>query len=280
MSNLLRAGFVRYLKHPLTALVAVASLVIGGIGGRNAVYTIDDVYLIALFIAFAAFISLFVGREHGEGGFRNKAVTGYTKGQIFFSEWLLHTAFCLAMLLLFLIGFAPLAHEVLSPVPAGMLALITLCLVMMTVAVVTLLCTLTLLVSQRAVSAILSVLLVIGLLFASYSIDSALQRPRYYYAEHYDENDELILVEKTESPLYIDGVARTLLTHLNYALPLGQAQPLVSSIGVWNYDGDAYVFSYEREHLDKIKLFPLYSLAMTVLSGGIGYVIFRRRDLK
>lgn len=280
MSNLLRAGFARYFKHSLTALVAVASLVIGLLSGRNAVYTIDDVYLIALFIAFAAFISLFVGREHGEGGFRNKAVTGYTKGQIFFSEWLLHTAFCLAMLLLFLIGFVLLAHEVLSPVPAGMLTLITLCLVMMTVAVVTLLCTLALLVSQRAVSAILSVLLVIGLLFASYSIDSALQRPRYYYAEHYDENDELILVEKTESPLYIDGVVRTLLTHLNYALPLGQTQPLVSSIGVWNYDGDAYVFSYERAHLGQIKLFPLYSLAVIVLSGGVGYVIFRRRDLK
>jgi hypothetical protein len=75
-------------------------------------------------------------------------------------------------------------------------------------------------------------------------------------------------------------VARTLLTHLNYALPLGQAQPLVSSIGVWNYDGNAYVFNYEREHLNKIKLFPLYSLAMIVLSGGVGYVIFRRRDLK
>lgn len=280
MSNLLRAGLSRYLKNPLTALVAVASLVIGLLGGRNAVYTIDDVYLIALFIAFATFISLFVGREHGEGGFRNKAIKGFTKGQIFCSEWLLHTAFCLVMLLLFLIGFAPLAHEVLSPVPARELFLIALCFVCMTVAVVTLLCVLSMLLSSRAVSAILSVLLVVGLLFASYTIDSALQRPRYYYAEHYDENDELILVEKMESPLYIDGVARTLLTHLNYALPLGQAQPLVSSIGVWNYDGDAYVFNYEREHLDKIKLFPLYSLAMIVLSGGVGYVIFRRRDLR
>ena len=280
MSNLLRAGLARYLKNPLTALVAVASLVIGLLSGRNAVYTIDDVYLIALFIAFAAFISLFVGREHGEGGFRNKAVTGYTKGQIFFSEWLLHTVFCLAMLLLFLAGFAPLAHEVLSPVPAGMLALIALCFVCMTVAVVTLLCTLSLLVSQRAVSAILSVLLVIGLLFASYKIDEMLSTPQYYYTHHYDEVGELISVEQKESPIYVDGVTRTLLTHLNYALPLGQAQPLVSSIGVWNYDGDAYVFNYEREHLDKIKLFPLYSLAMIFLSGGIGYVIFRRRDLK
>ncbi len=280
MSNLLRAGFVRYLKNPLAAIAAAFSLVAGLLGGRNAVYTIDDVYLIALFIAFAAFISLLVGREHGDGGFRNKAISGYTKGQIFFSEWLLHTAFCLAMLLLFFVGFAPMAHAVLSPVPAGMLVLIAVCFVMMTVAVVTLLCTLTLLVSHRAVSAILSVLLVIGLLFASYSIDSALSRPRYYYAEHYDENDELILVEKTESPLYIDGAARTLLTRLNYALPLGQTQPMVESIGVWSYDGDASVLNYERAHLDQIKLFPFYSLVLTVLVGGIGYVIFCRRDLK
>lgn len=279
MSNLLRAGLARYLKNPLTVLVAVASLVIGLLCGRNAVYTVDDVYLIALFIAFAAFISLLIGREHGEGGFRNKAIKGFAKGQIFFSEWLLHTAFCLAMLLLFLIGFALLAHEVLAPVPVGMLALITLCLMMMTIAVVTLLCALTLLVSQRAVSAILSVLLVIGLLFASYSIGSALQRPRYYYAEHYDENDELILVEKTESPLYIDGAARTLLTHLSYVLPLGQTQPLVSSIGVWNYDV-SWIDEHSSSHLKVVRFFPLYSLGLTVMIGGIGYAIFRRRDLK
>ena len=279
MSNLLRAGFTRYLKHPLTALVAVASLIIGLLGGRNAVYTIDDVYLIALFIAFAAFISLFVGREHGEGGFRNKAVTGYTKGQIFLSEWLLHTVFCLCLLLLFLIGFAPLAHEVLAPVPARVLALITLCFVMMTVAVVTLLCTLSLLVSQRAVSAILSVLLVVGLLFVSYKIEETLSTPQYYYTHHYDEVGELISVEQKESPIYVDGVARKLLTHLNYAIPLGQSEPLIQCIGVWNYDV-SWIDEHSYSHLKIVKFFPLYSLGLTITIGGVGYVIFRRRDLK
>jgi len=278
VSNLLRAGLARYLKNPLTALVAVASLIIGLISGRNAVCTIDDVYLIALFIAFAAFISLFVGREHGEGGFRNKAVTGYTKGQIFCSEWLLHTAFCLAMLLLFLIGFAPLAHEVLSPVPAGMLALITLCLMMMTVTVVTLLCTLTLLVSQRAVSAILSVLLVVWLFFASYAIDAALTRPQYYLIQHYNEAGEFVSLQKIEDPRYVDGAARTLLTHLSYTLPLGQSEPLLESIAIWNYS------NAEADHdfswLKIIKFLPLYSLGLTTIIGSIGYVIFRRRDLK
>ena len=279
MSNLLRAGFTRYLKNPLTALVAVASLIIGLLGGRNAVYTIDDVYLIALFIAFAAFISLFVGREHGDGGFRNKAVTGYTKGQIFLSEWLLHTVFCLCLLLLFLIGFAPLAREVLSPVPARVLALITLCFVMMAVAVVTLLCTLSLLVSQRAVSAILSVLLVVGLLFASYKIEETLSTPQYYYTHHYDEVGELISVEQKESPIYVDGVARKLLTHLNYAIPLGQSEPLIQCIGVWNYDV-SWIDEHSYSHLKIVKFFPLYSLGLTITIGGIGYVIFRRRDLK
>lgn len=277
MNNLLRAGFARYLKNPLTAIAAVASLVIGLLGGRNAVYTIDDVYLIALFIAFAAFISLFIGREHGEGGFRNKAVTGYTKGQIFCSEWLLHTVFCLAMLLLFLVGFTPLAHEVLSPVPGDMLALIALCFVCMTVAVVTLLCTLALLVSQRAVSAILSVLLVIGLLFASYKIDEALSTPQYYYTSHYDEQNELVWEEQKESPLYVDGAARTFLTHLNYTIPLGQSEPLIQCIGVWNYEDAS---NQSLSHLRVVKFFPLYSLGLSVLIGGIGYAIFRRRDLR
>ncbi len=277
MSDLLRAGFARYLKNPLTALVAFASLVIGLLSGLNAVYTIDDIYLIALFIAFAAFISLFVGREHGEGGFRNKAITGYTKGQIFFSEWLLHTAFCLVMLLLFFVGFAPMAHEVLSPVPGSMLALITLCLVMMTVAIVTLLCVLSMLINARAVSAILSVLLVIGLMLVSYKIEEALSAPQYYYTHHYDEAGELISVEQRESPIYVDGVARKLLTHLNYAIPLGQSEPLLQCIGVWNYSDAS---NQSLSHLKVVKFFPLYSLGVMVLAGGVGYVIFRRRDLR
>jgi len=279
VSNLLRAGFVRYLKNPLAVITAVASLVIGLLGGRNAVYTIDDVYLIALFIAFAAFISLLVGREHGEGGFRNKAIAGYTKGQIFFSEWLLHTVFCLCLLLLFLVGFAPLAHEVLSPVPARVLALIALCFVCMTVAVVTLLCVLSMLVSSRAVSAILSVLLVIGLLFASYKIEEALSTPQYYYISHYDEQNELVWEEQKESPLYVDGAARTFLTHLNYTIPLGQSEPLIQCIGVWNYDV-SWIDEHSCSHLKIVKFFPLYSLGLTVTIGGIGYAIFRRRDLR
>ena len=279
MRKLLRAGLSRYLKSPLAAIAAVAAVDIGLLCGGSAVYTIDDIYVIALFIAFAALISLFLGREHGEGGFRNKAISGFTKGQIFFSEWILHTLICLGLLLLFLLGFVPMAREVLAPVPGGTLALIAVCFACMAVAVVTLLCVLSMLVSFRAVSAILSVLLVIGLMFTSYKIEEILSTPQYYYVEHYDEQDELIWEEKKESPLYVDGAARTFLTHLNYTLPLGQSEPLIACIGVWNYDA-SWIDAQSYSHLETVKFLPLYSLGLTVLVGGIGYAVFRRRDLK
>lgn len=276
MSNLLRAGFARYLKNPLAAIAAVVSLVIGILGGAAAVFTIDDVYLLALFIMFAVFISLLVGREHGDGGFRNKTVKGYTKGQIFFSEWLLHTLICLAMLGVFFVGFCLTGHEIFAPIPVGMLALIFLCFVCMLGAIVTLLCTLTFLVSQRAVSAILSVLLVIGLMFASYSIDDALSGPQYYQIGHRDEANETVFWEQVENPHYVKGVWRTLLTHLNYAIPLGQSEPLIQFIGIWNYEETQVDFS----QLNVVKLLPVYSLCITMAVGGGGYALFRRRDLK
>lgn len=278
MHKLLRAGFARYLKNPLTAISAVAALVIGLWGGKNAVYSIDDVFLIALFIIFAAFISLLIGREHGDGGFRNKTIAGFTKGQAFFSEWLLHALLCLGLLFLFFLGFLTMAHGVFSSVPAGMIFLIILCFVCMTVAIVTLLCVLSMLISSRAVSAILSVLLVIGLMFASYGIDDALSRPKYYKVEQYDEQGVFVSIEQIEDPRYVDGAARMFLTHLNYALPLGQSRPLIECIGIWNYS-NAEV-DHDFSWLKIVKFLPLYSLGLTLVVGGIGYVIFRRRDLK
>jgi len=128
------------------------------------------------------------------------------------------------------------------------------------------------------VSAILSVLLVVGLLFASYAIDAALTRPQYYLIQHYNEAGEFVSLQKIEDPRYVDGAARTLLTHLSYTLPLGQSEPLLESIAIWNYS------NAEADHdfswLKIIKFLPLYSLGLTTIIGSIGYVIFRRRDLK
>ena len=276
MSKLLRAGFCRYLKNPLAAIAAAASLAIGLWGGVTAVFTIDDVFLIALFITFAAFVSLLIGREHGDGGFRNKVIKGYTKGQIFFSEWLLHTLICLAMLVIFLVAFCLAGHEVLAPVPSGMLALILFCFVCMSVAIVTLLCVLTLLINNRAIAAILSVLLVVGLLFASYCIDAALTSPQYYQIGHCDETNEIVFWEQVENPRYVKGVWRVLLTHLNYTIPLGQSEPLLELIGIWNYEET----QVDLSQLNVAKLLPVYSFCVIMVVGGIGYALFRRRDLK
>jgi len=278
LSNLLRAGLFRYIKNPLTAIVAVAALLMGILGGSTAVYTIDDMFLIAFFMMLAAFVSLLIGREHGDGGFRNKAVVGHTKGQIFFSEWLLHNLFCFAMLLLFGVGFAVSAHKLFVNIPAGMLCLIILCFLCMTVAVVTLLCVLTFLVSHRAVSAILSVLLIVGLMGASYAIDEALTRPQYYLVEHYNEAGEFVSLQQIEDPRYVDGAVRTLLTHLSYTLPLGQSEPLLEGIAIWNYS-NAEV-DHDFSWLKIVKFLPLYSMGLTAVFGAIGYTVFRRRDLK
>ena len=170
-----------------------------------------------------------------------------------------------------------MAHEVLLSVPPGMLVLIAICFICMTVALVTLICVISMLISSRAVSGIISVMLVIGLMGASYGIDSALSRPKYYNFGHYDDNGILVMEQK-EEPRYVDGVARSFLTHLNYTLPLGQSEPLIEAIAIWNYD-DSWV-DHDYSWLKIVKFLPFYSLSMTTFIGGIGYVIFRRRDLK
>ena len=96
MKNLLRAGVRRYTYNIVFWLSIVFTIVVSVLSAKNTrEFYFDDFYCILIFFAFAVLISWIVGRENDEGIFRNKVVSGHTKGQIYISELILGVGACL-----------------------------------------------------------------------------------------------------------------------------------------------------------------------------------------
>ena len=83
MMKLFRSGFRRYTKNIVFWICLCVSVIVGlliGINIKDSGY-IDDTYIIAEFFIFPILVSLLLGREYSDGAFRNKIVTGHSKGK-------------------------------------------------------------------------------------------------------------------------------------------------------------------------------------------------------
>lgn len=81
MIKLLRSEARRYFKNVLFWLGIAALLICGLYFGT--LENLDVTYHLVVPIVMAVLISLIVGREYSDGGFRNKIISGHSKGKIF-----------------------------------------------------------------------------------------------------------------------------------------------------------------------------------------------------
>ena len=128
MRNLIRASFVRYLKNPLTWIIAGITLIAGFLYGIQSVIEGDDGFpdLILDDVAFlfpaalgAIVVVLTVGREFADHTVRNKIITGSTKPQIYLSEAITAAAVMSFYALLVTVPLFALAHKGFALLPEG-----------------------------------------------------------------------------------------------------------------------------------------------------------------
>ena len=281
MSKLLRAGYRRCFRNILFWIALAASALLGFASGARLKESamLDDMYVIFGFLIFAAFTSLMIGREFSDGGFRNKITSGYTKGKVFFSEYIVVLTICLIYTLV-AAGIVSLMNpsaygnilpELLIKSIIGYLLLI--------VSMITIIFVVSVLISRKAVAAVLALLLVIGLYLAAYEIDFALSRPEFQKEMVQREDGMWELTGGTEkNPNYIDSPMRENLTFIVNVIPIGQAiqynewvAPLFDPINV-------RILMGEEEKL--LNTMPFYSLGTTIVLLAGAYVIFRKKDFK
>ena len=281
MMKLLRAGYRRYFSNILFWIALVASAILGVASGARLKESamLDDMYVTLGFLIFAAFTSLMIGREFTDGGFRNKITSGYTKGKVFFSEYIHALSACLIFTLVTAgtitlmnpSAYGNILPELLIKSIIGYLLLI--------VSMVTMIFVVSILISRKAISAVLALLLVIGLYSAAYEIDLALNRPEFQREMVQREDGMWELTEGTEKNLnYIDSPMRENLTFIVNVIPIGQAiqynewvAPLFNPLNIRILIG-------EEEKL--LNTMPFYSLGTTIVLLAGAYVVFRKKDFK
>lgn len=281
MIALLSTNFFR-IRRDLLFWLALCVCLVGGIAfgmGFRGAPAFDDFYAFPFFVALCAFLSLFLGREYGDGTLRNKVTAGYRRGQIYLAYLLASLAVGLLFLAAFLLPFvvmnaaalAPLGAKVLGPALVGMVLLCAALVALFTASCV----------SLWVVGALVNLGLWFFLMFGAYQIEFALGQPAYVTELYTDAQGRVQEGETTPNPHYLGGTLRVVAEGVDACLPNGQMNRIVSylttclSLRETGLDPEGAELYQEVRFRD-----PLCALAVTAGVTAVGLAVFRKKDLK
>lgn len=310
MAKLLRAVIRRYL-HSITFWIAM--LLMGTIafisGNQTKKFAFNDFYAVLSFVINAIAILLLSGREHGDGGFRNKVICGHTKGTIFLSEMILGIGTSLVFGIVFFAIFLGINHYVFTVFPVDLICKMVIDCLLAHMCFAAMIVTICCWISRRAFMSVVGILLVFGMFLGITGIQDSLLNQKYHEnytyveGEWVDENGnvypgkyEAYLVE---NPEYIGGAQRAIYEVLYKGAPYGHILDYISLTYSWfGYDVDRDVqnnpgapnswdevaaqivdeLSEEDRKLVDNNL--IYSVAVLLGVFLIGYIGFRKKELK
>lgn len=218
-------------------------------------------------IALSVFISLWLGTEYHDGTMRNKLTVGHTRGEIYAANWLTCTISSLMMHIGYILMVAVFGTLLLKPftTPVRVLLISTLVSFLTVVAMSSIFVMIAMLVSGKSTSAVLSMMIALVMVFGSITVYSMLSAPEYHDNNfQMSVNSEIVQGEPIPNPKYLRGTEREIYQFIQDFQPAGQMMQFNA--------GDNFP--------DHIERFPVYSLLLTAITTGIGYVLFRRKDIK
>ena len=280
MIKLLRAGFRRVFKSIIFWLGLCASFVMGVIAALNtrSCKGLDDAYIMPFFVIVAIVVSLLIGTEHGDGALRNKIATGHSKGNIYFANLTVFLAFSLLASLVYLGVFSLLMIGHTGTFPTYALIVSAVGFVLVALSYTVIMVSVSMMISQRAVNAVICILLVLATVFASYAIDDMLGHSEFIEIVTSVNNGNFETI-KEENPRYIGGVKREILQSIEWFIPYGSMTEYMKIINpcFWEYN---IVLNLTPEKESHLKILPLYSVLSGFSAGVIGWYFFRKKELK
>lgn len=283
MSKLLRAGFARLKKDKVFWIGIIFMVVVGlFIPVRNYIDMLESGYestFDSYFFGFslftgviaAVFVSLFVGKEYSDGTMRNKIVVGHTRSAIYLSNLVVNIVAALITHLAFLLAVSVVGIPLFGPLTIGtrsVLLLLAVSLLMM-VAFTAIFTLLGMLIQNRTIVAIVSILGVVILFLVSITINQKLNEPEFYeyfsygaYGEPGEVTTDTDGMEMMPNPNYLQPQQRAVYEFIYDLLPTGQSMQVYnrSAVRPWQMQ--------------------LCSLSIIVITTACGIYFFREKDLK
>ena len=279
MMKLLRAGFRRAFKSIIFWLGLCASLLMGVISAINTrtYQYLDDMYVMPFFVIIAIVIALIIGTEHSDGSFRNKITAGHSKGSIYFANLIVFLAFALVAALLYLGIFALLMIGHISTFPTYALIVSAVGFVLVTLSYTVILVSASMMISQRAINAVVCILLVLATVFSIYVIDDMIGHSEFIEITTIINGKEHTI--KEPNPKYIGGTLRTILQNIEILIPYGAIIEYSEIIDPC-FAEYSTVLDLVAEDVSQLKIMPIYSIVLSFVVGALGWIIFRKKELK
>lgn len=277
MGKLLCAAFYRLRKNKvfwteigmtaiLSAYIVLANYSTHIQASENRLY-LDNVFFVMyqlMSLLLAASISLIVGTEYSDGTIRNKLIVGHTRSQVYFSNLiasavpsvlvvLVHGIITYGLGRLLFGAFQMPIGQVFTGIVSALLTSFVFAAMFVAIAMNC---------SSKAVTAVASMLLAIGLLYLTSFFARALTEPEMVYDGIRISAEGVQFGELIPNPAYVSGIQRTVYEWIYDLLPNGQLQQI--------FDLD----------FTRCVRWPWLSISLTVMITILGYALFRKKDIK
>ncbi len=236
MSRLLSAGFSRLKRDKVFWISMLVMLIYSVIcmlnGCRQATsdvmseyqYSLDHYYFnyaLSIGLFGGIFTSLFLGTEYSDGVIRNKLVIGHTRFHIYFSNLIINFSATFLMMLVWLIG-GLIGIPTLGLWKMGMGLVIYLLISVLFVAAFSAIFTfIGMICSNKAISAVLCILVFLGFTIFTSMIYNALSQPELS-SSILVTAEGMQMTDPTPNPNYVRGVWRDIYQFIIDFLPTGQ----------------------------------------------------------
>ena len=274
MSKLLSAGFIRLRKDKIFWIALIFMFGAGAffpamryIDMQKSGYinNIDNgFFACALFIGvvMAVFCSLFIGTEYSDGTIRNKVVIGQKRTSIYLSNLIICALVSVVMCAAFFIAYLCIGIPLLGffEMDIKQVLLFTLAVFVLAIAFASIFTLISMLNHNKAITAVVCILLAFLLLFAGAQFNKMLNEPETNMGLMMTDNGQEY--QEIPNPNYLEGGERKVVQFLYDFVPGGQALQCVSL------------------EANNITVLPAYSLIIIVLTTGFGVFFFKKKELK
>lgn len=274
MIKLLRAGGSRLIKNKLFLILTAFSMGLALLmidtryrDLRNYGDLIETEQLMLNYatiigIVIAIFTSLFLGTEYSDGVIRNKIIVGHKRMQIYLSNFIIIMMTSLLSYVIFIavvscIGI-PLFGAITIPISKLLISLG--CIFAVVVAYASIFTLIAMVIQNKAITAIVSIMLAFGLMMAAMVCLSRIQAPEYIPSATIINGETII--KEVKNPKYPSESEKEMYQILLDLNPAGQ------------------MFQLAGRAAPNQKVLPIYSFGLFIVFTAAGIVLFQKKDLK